>query len=197
MTDAIQIDRSEIEAQVKRAMQGDQLAAVTARFKTTSARVLEKPNAKTGNYTAVCDVVVLKDENDANSEDARFEETLWITLPLRNPDIEGHRVDLKTQRETARILHALFPDRVPYVSKKDANGAWRPDREVEAEETTQLVDAMVLATEIRANPKLLEDKFFYAKTAPKTTGKGSWFNSVSPEKLPSMALSDPSTYLKA
>jgi hypothetical protein len=83
------------------------------------------------------------------------------------------------------------------VSKKDANGAWRPDREVEAEETTQLVDAMVLATEIRANPKLLEDKFFYAKTAPKTTGKGSWFNSCSPEKLPSMVLTDPSAFLKA
>lgn len=196
MTDVSTIDRSEIEKAVRAAMAGDQLAAVTARFKITGARALEKPNAKTGNYTVVADVVPLKDENDSNSADNRFEETLWITLPLRNPDIDGHRVDLKTQRETARTLHALFPDRVPYVAKKDANGAWRPDREVAAEEESQLVESMILAAEIRANPALLVDKYFYAKTQPKSTGKGSWINSISAEKLPSMTLTDPSGFLK-
>jgi hypothetical protein len=196
MTD-VQFDRSAIEAEVRRTMQGDQLAAVTARFKVTGARALEKPNAKTGNFTIVADVIPLKDENDSNSGDHRFEETLWITLPLRNPDIDGHRVDLKTQRETARTLHALFPDRVPYVAKKDANGAWRPDREVAAEEESQLIESMVLATELRADATQLVGKYFYAKTAPKTTGKGVWFNSVTNEKLPSMVMTDPIQFLKA
>lgn len=197
MSDATQvtIDRAAIEAEVAAAMRGDSLAAVTARFKVTGARYNAKGNARDGNTSFALDVVPLKDENDANSEDNRFEETLWVTYPGRNPEVDGHRVSREEQEKTARILHALFPDRVAFVSKKNEDGTFKSDRQYDAELAPVLVDSMVLAAELKANPAQFTDTYFYASTKPKTSGKGSFFNGIAPTLLAGKSVSDPSTFL--
>lgn len=173
MTDVTQEDRDV----ARRAARGDQLTTGTFRFVVDGARVIDKPN-KGGDTQVTASAYPLKDPDDAGSADFRVRETLWIPIPLENPEIEGHKVSAKTLRDAAGYFHAMFPERIGFVSKKNADGSYKTDKEFQTETEELFVQVRVLAREVLANPSMLDDKFFYASTTPKTNGNGNWLNDV-------------------
>jgi len=175
MTDVTQEDRDA----ARRAARGDQLVPGNFRFITDGARVTEKAN-KNGFKQAVASAYPLRDPDDAGSADFRVKETLWIALPLENPEIEGHKVDAKTLKDAAGYFNALFPERIPFVRKKKEDGTYKTDKEYQEELEGVYLQTRVLAREIVANPSMLDDLFFYGSTTLKTNGNGNWLNNVFP-----------------
>lgn len=187
-------DTQTTDNDVKRAAKGDTLAKGRFRFVTDQTRLVEKAN-KNGYRQVVSKVYPLKDVDDAGSADFRVSESLWIPLPIRNPDIEGHTVDGKTLRDAATTFNALFPERIVFVGKKKEDGSYKTDAEYEEEKELQLMEVQTLAKEILSNPSMLDDHFFYASTTPKDKGNGNWLNYLSPQLFGDQELTPPEKFI--
>lgn len=135
-------------------------------------------------------VAPLEDPTEAGSARNDMEQTIWVTLAVPNADIPNHTVSGKAIKDMANEFVSLSDGRVPYVNKKLPEGGWDNSPEKEAEVTSQLTEATLLANEILAavkGVKKLTGNIFYAKTVRKTGAKAGYFingrSTVPPQKL--------------
>jgi hypothetical protein len=184
--------RSEIEARIKATARRafKKLAPVdgTYAFAVTGVNKMEQPakGDADGNGAGCISLAVrvapMKTPGDLGTVQNHLEATIWLNLPIVNPDVEGHTVDQTTTNKSTSLLSAFAPDRVPYVSKKNPDGTWDNSKETKARIQAAQVEAAVYATEIAENPDLLKDVTFVATTKQAPADKGGYYlNGITPE----------------
>lgn len=165
-------------------------------FVVTSTAKLENPSRGdregkgAGCPTVAMRVAPLAIEGDRSSVKMQYETTVWLTLPVLNPDIENHIVDDTTSNKFKNIMAAVAPDRVPYVAAKNPDGTWDNSKATKERQLQARIDAEILAAEINEGTFNLDDLVFYA-TAKKAEGKdGYYVNGLRSELAPGETLSE-------
>lgn len=159
----------------------------TYEFITTSQQLMDTParGDKNGIGAGCPQIAVRVAPTDDGVPAMQFETTKWVILPLRNKDIENHKVDPKVTRDFVYFAQALAPERVQYVAAKLPDGSWDNTPETKALQAARDEAATQLAREIAAGTFTFEDARFFGdtKAAPKDKG-GYYVNSVSSELQP-------------
>jgi len=129
--------------------------------------------------TYIVRVAPLAIENDPNSVAMEFEETLWVTLPLRNLDIEGHTVGNSVTNDAAKTLVGIAPDRVQYVDKGNPTDGWKNDPETKAARSRQEIAVAEVATDLLSGAYKTVGTLFYGDVKHKKSDKGGYrINSI-------------------
>ena len=141
-------------------------------------------------------VAPLAVENDLNSVQMQYEETLWVTLPLRNLDIEGHTVGNSVTNDAAKVFIGVAPDRVQYVDKGNPTDGWKNDPETKAARARQEVATAELATDLLSGDYKLIDRTFYGDVKHKKSEKGGYrINGIAPTLLDGKEFNAPEEFV--
>lgn len=195
--------RARIDAEVQKNMRGSALKptgkneqypfiVTKAKKVSTLAKGDKKGNGKDCPQF-VLDVSPLTDDTDTASAQGQLEESVWLLLPVINPDIEGHTVSVDALKSARWEFRAFFSDRLPHVEaptkgSKDQDAWAAYNAAIEA----QLPEVINIAYDILEGKVKLENMLFYASTTTKTNGKGGYFiNTKSAEPLPGKVVGVP------
>jgi hypothetical protein len=129
--------------------------------------------------TYIVRVAPLAIEDDKNSVQMEFEESIWITLPLRNLDIEGHTVGNSVTNDAAKTLVGIAPDRVQYVDKGNPTDGWKNDPETKAARSRQEIAVAEVSTDLLSGAYKTVGTMFYGDVKHKKSDKGGYrINSI-------------------
>jgi len=124
-----------------------------------------------GSPQYIVRVAPLAVEDDETSVQMQFEETLWLTLPVLNLEIEGHTVPDELVNKRAKDFIALAPERVSYVDK-GTPGAWKNDPETRAATQRQKQATNDLSADLLAGEYKLTGHKFFGTVKHKNNGNG-------------------------
>lgn len=185
-----QLETEERRARARELFKKSLPAEATLQFVTTSegkGGPSKYPNQKGEGLdcpTYWVRVAPLAIENDLNSVQMEFEETIFITLPLINLDIEGHKPGNSVTNDASKVFQALAPSRVQYVDK-GTPGAWKNDPETRAATDRQAVATDELAADLFAGDAKIGEVTFYGDVKHKKSEKGGYrIKAMSTELLP-------------
>lgn len=201
--------RRQVESEARRATAREMFkkslpAEATLQFVTTSegnGKPSKYPNLKGGGLdcpTYYVRVAPLAVENDLNSVQMQFEETVFITLPLKNLDIEGHEIGPGVTDEARKIFQAIAPERVPYVDR-GTPGNWKNDPATNAATNEQALQTDILAADlVSGDAKIGEGVTFYGDVKHKKSEKGGYrIKAMSAELLDGKTWSEPVEFVPA
>ncbi len=140
-------------------------------------------------------VAPLAVENNLNSIQSQYEETIYITLPLVNLDIEGHKPGTSVTNDAAKIFQAIAPDRVQYVDV-GTPGNWKNDPETKAARQRREVATDELAADLVSGDAKIGTVTFYGDVVHKKSDKGGYrIKAMSATLLDGKTWSEPTEHI--
>lgn len=114
-------------------------------------------------------------EDDPSSVQMQFEETDWLTLPILNLDIEGHKVPDELVNKRAKDFIALAPERVEFVDR-GTPGNWNNDPATKAAIARQQKATEDTASDLLSGAYKLTGHVYYGTVKHKANGNGYRIN---------------------